>query len=78
MKNGWTEAEYIDFVNHLTLQELEAEGKPKKVMIVDPPAGWKYGFPAILQNDYKQQLLDAEYPAKDIDIAIRYSRYWYQ
>lgn len=43
--------------------------------LVDPPSGWLYGFPAVLQEDYVQQLKDAGYPEKDIDLALRYSRY---
>ena len=44
--------------------------------IVDPPEGWRYGFPAPLKPDYTQQLLDAGYPVKDIKLALTYSRYW--
>ena len=43
--------------------------------IVDPPSGWRYGFPAKLKDDYRQQLLDAGYPKKDIELALKYS--WY-
>lgn len=46
------------------------------VTMVDPPSGWRYGFPAPLKEDYKQQLLDAGYPEKDIELALKYSRYW--
>lgn len=48
--------------------------KIKKVL-VDPPFGWQYGFPAILQDDYEKQLRDAKYPEEDIEIALKYSRY---
>ena len=44
-------------------------------LIVDPPSGWMYGFPAPLQEDYIQQLKDAGYPEKDIPIALKHSRY---
>jgi hypothetical protein len=44
-------------------------------LLVDPPQGWAYGFPAPLQEDYKQQLLDAGYPERDIPMAMRHSRY---
>jgi len=44
--------------------------------IVDPPSGWRYGFPAPLQEDYTKQLKDAGYPEKDIDMALKHSRYW--
>ena len=43
--------------------------------LVDPPSGWLYGFPAVLQEDYVQQLKDAGYPERDIDLALRHSRY---
>ena len=48
----------------------------KRVMIVDPPSGWRYGFPAPLESDYKAQLLKHKYPAEDIELALKYSRYW--
>ena len=44
--------------------------------IVDPPSGWRYGFPAKLKGDYRQQLIDAGYPKKDIELALKHSRYW--
>jgi len=43
-------------------------------VFVDPPSGWMYGFPAVLQNDYVQQLKDAGYPEKDITMALQHSR----
>lgn len=45
--------------------------------LVDPPSGWMYGFPAVLQEDYEQQLRDANYPEKDIALALRHSRFIY-
>lgn len=44
-------------------------------LLVDPPRGWVYGFPAPLQEDYEQQLRDVGYPEKDIPFALQYSRY---
>jgi uncharacterized protein Smg (DUF494 family) len=44
-------------------------------LIVDPPSGWMYGFPAPLEDDYEQQLKNAGYPEKDIPIALKHSRY---
>lgn len=44
-------------------------------LIVDPPSGWMYGFPAPLQGDYAQQLRDAGYPERDIPLALKHSRY---
>ena len=44
-------------------------------LIVDPPSGWMYGFPAPLEEDYEKQLRDAGYPEKDIPMAMKHSRY---
>lgn len=44
-------------------------------LIVDPPEGWRYGFPAPLQDDYVAQLRNAGYPEKDIPLALRHSRF---
>jgi len=46
------------------------------VTIVDPPEGWKYGFPAILESDYRLQLERAGYPSGLVELAMNYSRYW--
>ena len=48
----------------------------KKVTLVDPPSGWRYGFPAPLQENYEKQLREAGYPEMDIHHALGYSRYW--
>lgn len=47
-----------------------------KVILADPPNGWLYGFPAPLQENYRQQLKNAGYPEEDIDFAVKYSRFW--
>lgn len=47
-----------------------------KQIIVDPPEGWKYGFPAPLEEDYEAQLRKSGYPEKDIELALTYSRFW--
>ncbi len=46
--------------------------------IVDPPSGWMYGFPKELpeSKDYTELLREAGYPEKDMDLAMKYSRYW--
>lgn len=44
-------------------------------LIVDPPSGWMYGFPAPLEEDYEQQLRNAGYPEKDIPMTLKHSRY---
>lgn len=51
-----------------------------KKLIVDPPSGWKYGFPCELKpgEDYATLLRNKGYPEKDIEFAIECSRSWYQ
>lgn len=46
---------------------------------IDPPNGWYYGFPQVLDRDketYEQLLRRSNYPEKDIDFALQYSRQW--
>lgn len=47
-----------------------------RITIVDPPSGWRYGFPQPLKGNYRQQLIDAGYPLDQIPTAIKYSRFW--
>jgi len=50
-----------------------------KVKYVDPPSGWKYGFPKILPDDvtdFRAWLIKEGYPEKDVDFAMRYIRTW--
>lgn len=52
-----------------------------KYQIVDPPGGWKYGFPKQIPQDVKdlrQWFIDNGYPEKEIELALKYSRYWYE
>ena len=60
-------------------------GAALKVLMIDPPEGWKYGFPKPVHEEYhtlgddfdlKRWLIDERYPQKDIDLALKYSRYW--
>ena len=46
--------------------------------IVDPPSGWKYGFPKVLPEgiDYEELLRESNYPEKDIPFALKHS--WYR
>jgi hypothetical protein len=56
--------------------------KPRKILICDPPSGWKYGFPkAIPQdrlNDTEAWLVEQGYPQALIDKLGEYfsCRYW--
>ena len=55
-----------------------------KVLMCDPPSGWKYGFPRPLPADLSQDesiipwLLEQGYPQSEIDACGDhfYCRYW--
>lgn len=54
-------------------------------LFVDPPSGWRYGFPKecpedVFQSneDFRKWLLDQGYPEKDISLGIQHSRFWYE
>jgi hypothetical protein len=50
------------------------------VKMVDPPSGWKYGFPMPYDEEKDGPLEDflrsKGYPEKDIDFACSYVRVW--
>lgn len=53
----------------------------KRVKIVDPPSGWRYGFPKEIPEDVenlRQWFLDNGYPEKHVDLALEYSRWWFK
>ena len=60
----------------------------KKVMMIDPPSGWKYGFPKEVPEAFgpegienvKNWLVENGYPQKEIDLCGEYffCRYWEQ
>lgn len=48
-------------------------------MLVDPPSGWRYGFPKVYSKkehgDLGQFLVDNGYPLDDLDFALRHCRF---
>jgi hypothetical protein len=54
--------------------------------VIDPPEGWRYGFPKIIPNDmiiaseelFSKWLVSNGYPEDRLFEALRYSRYWEQ
>lgn len=52
---------------------------PKRT-IVDPPSGWRYGFPRVYDpkpgQSYEKWLLEKGYPKADMELALKHSRYW--
>lgn len=54
-----------------------------KVTMIDPPSGWRYGFPKPLELRYPEQkvtewLVEQGYPQREIDSCGDYffCRYW--
>lgn len=49
-----------------------------KKTVIDPPEGWKYGFPKVLPDgvDYQEWLFGEGYPMDLIPLAMKYSRQW--
>lgn len=49
-------------------------------MMIDPPSGWKYGFPIPYNfekdGDMGEFLARKGYPRDDIDFALRHIRCW--
>lgn len=49
-------------------------------LMVDPPSGWMYGFPALWDKEQYPELDDflkaKGYPEKDIGFACSYMRMW--
>lgn len=58
---------------------MESMKKPKK--FIDPPSGWKYGFPKEVPDDIEdtnQWLIENGYPKEEIEKLGEYfyCRYW--
>jgi hypothetical protein len=58
-----------------------------KVLMIDPPGGWQYGFPKPVHEEFHtlgedfdlgRWLVEQGYPEKDLELALRYGRYWEQ
>lgn len=49
-------------------------------LIIDPPEGWKYGFPKEIPEDagVRDFLIENGYPEKLLDLAMKYSRFIYE
>lgn len=48
--------------------------------MIDPPTGWRYGFPRpydeTTDGPMREFLLAHGYPALDVDFALQYMRSW--
>ena len=54
-----------------------------KVKMIDPPSGWRYGFPKVLPEgvtDTMAWLVENGYPQKEIDVCGDhfYCQQWYE
>jgi hypothetical protein len=54
-----------------------------KTLMIDPPSGWRYGFPKPVPEHFFSEgfdlggwLITCGYPVADIPLALKYSRYW--
>jgi hypothetical protein len=48
-------------------------------VIIDPPSGWKYGFPKPIPEevtDLGEWLVEEGYPEELVEVAKKHSRYW--
>ena len=55
----------------------------KKVKMIDPPSGWKYGFPKVFPEDVidtEKWLVENGYPQTEIDYLgdSFWVRHWYE
>ena len=50
--------------------------------MIDPPSGWRYGFPKILDLNENETIRDwlvrKGYPEQDLDFAMKHLRSWTQ
>lgn len=47
--------------------------------MIDPPRGWKYGFPKELPDDIediRSWFIENGYPETEVDFALQYCRMW--
>ncbi len=54
-----------------------------KNLVIDPPSGWRYGFPRLVPDAFFDEdfdlgawLIECGYPAADVPLAVKRSRYW--
>lgn len=53
------------------------------MIMCDPPEGWKFGFPRVIEEEerhcddcFTEYLRKHNYPNSHISLAIKYSRFW--
>ena len=74
-EKGWRDVLY-------QLDLIHTQRTTTKVLMCDPPSGWKYGFPKPIpeerKNNFTPWLLEQGYPQKEIDSYGKhfYCRFW--
>jgi hypothetical protein len=51
------------------------------IRYIDPPSGWRYGFPKVFDWDSEKEsfsnwLIRNGYPKEHVELAMQWSRYW--
>jgi hypothetical protein len=65
-----------------TVSKTISKTVSKTVLMIDPPSGWKYGFPMPVPDPRPENMMDwlveQGYPQKEIDACGQYfyCRYW--
>lgn len=78
------EDDYIQEEDDSLLQIVEQQREEKKELYVDPPEGWRYGFPKVWDKnkypDLNEWLVQEGYPKKQIKKYGDnfYCRFWYK
>lgn len=59
------------------MSENDARNLKGVKIFVDPPSGWRYGFPKELKpgESYEELLRKSGYPEKDIQFALQWSKW---
>lgn len=55
----------------------------KRTLIIDPPEGWRYGFPkpvpdGVMKSESLLRIWLAEQNYPEVELALTHSRYWEQ
>jgi len=65
----------------LTTKDGVKYRRKRTVMFVDPPSGWRHGFPCEWDQEketFEELLRRKGYPERDFELAKTHSRCWYE
>lgn len=67
-------------MNRTVIMAAMTNTKPRKM--IDPPQGWRYGFPCEFEpwfgETVEQYIIRMGYPSRDAKWAANYCRFWYE